>query len=1188
MPATIQSIHRPTRARGLDTSTSIQKISSTNLVTNGDFSPDSDWPTQETGWAIIGGYAVFSGTDYKYIGQSVSITAGKMYKLTFTITTTSGNPFVVILGGEPAQHFTSAGTYTIDIMAGSDNTELRFYAGSTGTRWNGTVDNVELYAAEAFRNNNHGQIYSGRALEFDGVSDYLSVGTSGDKKFVDYTAETTAANRAWTVAVWFNFDAVGTTVQTLSGVDDSDDTAVSNYLRITSNEKLGFWDLGGAALREANTILNPNTWYRAVFVYNGSDTVNFYVNGVADGSGTLTAGENNNADLNVSIIGGALESSSLTKIFAGKMSDFQAWQGAWTQDDVTYDYLNPEQLVLNRGGTSLTNSNLKLWYPMNDGHRGNQSYVLDASNTGLGEEMVTNSDFETDSSGGSSSTSTQGTTINNWTLVYAGGSGSGATLETFNETSPLGGTADMKLTNASAGENAGMVSNAISFVNGVTYKVSYQYKTSGGNAYGKIADSAANTGGVNIAGSTQQTLSSTSGSTNTYYFTATETETNYVTFFAGDGITIEVDNVSVKPVNDKNNATTAFYGDERIDAEKNRIFASTSNWTNRASSNDWDTYNEDATSGATEGTYFTDNYLHLEVTSDGANVKGAYLDGQYWEDTSHGGVDMVVGRTYRLSYSIEITAYTSGTLNIGFANASHAMSSNATKAYTATKTAATDYIDFVYEGTTNHAEMLINAATSSAFTVYFDNISLKEVGTATGWTDADQQLDIPQTALQSYNQLAWFDGVADYTTIADHNDFSFGDGTNDSAFSLSSWIFVNEATHFPIMGKNTSSHREWLLYIDQNDKLAIILLDNSTSANQGRYYDAAWPHTGKWAHVAATYDGNEADADAGLKLYINGERVDDENTTSGSYTAMENKDGVVAIGASLHGSNYANGAITESCIWNKELSQAEVEELYNDGLALDATTHSTSSDLIGYWRNNGIATWQDLTANNRDGTPTSVTETMLITEGVDSSRDSQGLIMNRQRTTNSLNLFTNYIADGIGNGERVVVPGRIALGTSDFSVSFWVYKHQDWQEQWVVSQFVDSSNRWYIRANESNPPRLHIFARSGGNTVIDVADTSTSLDSYLETWMHVVCTVDRDGSAKIYLNASEITSGAVESGQHSTSLTFDVDLNIGWYDEAARDDHHFNGQIDDVLIYSDVVSADEVKRIYNAGKRSHR
>ena len=54
---------------------------------------------------------------------------------------------------------------------------------------------------------------------------------------------------------------------------------------------------------------------------------------------------------------------------------------------------NPELLALNRGGTLLTNSNLKIWYPMNDGHRGQQSYILDASNTGLCDDVIVNGDF---------------------------------------------------------------------------------------------------------------------------------------------------------------------------------------------------------------------------------------------------------------------------------------------------------------------------------------------------------------------------------------------------------------------------------------------------------------------------------------------------------------------------------------------------------------------------------------------------------------------------------------------------------------------------------------------------------------------------------------------------------------------------------------------------------------------------
>ena len=53
-------------------------------------------------------------------------------------------------------------------------------------------------ALDTSGNNNHGQIYSGRALEFDGVSDYLlhngGTGVTGLNSFAD--------GSAWTFAVW--------------------------------------------------------------------------------------------------------------------------------------------------------------------------------------------------------------------------------------------------------------------------------------------------------------------------------------------------------------------------------------------------------------------------------------------------------------------------------------------------------------------------------------------------------------------------------------------------------------------------------------------------------------------------------------------------------------------------------------------------------------------------------------------------------------------------------------------------------------------------------------------------------------------------------------------------------------------------------------------------------------------------
>ena len=166
------------------------------------------------------------------------------------------------------------------------------------------------------------------------------------------------------------------------------------------------------------------------------------------------------------------------------------------------------------------------------------------------------------------------------------------------------------------------------------------------------------------------------------------------------------------------------FGHEHIFNIKNRDFSASSDWGNTGGSNAWNTYNESASSGATEGTYFTDNYLELAVLSDASNTKTAYLDGSKFE------TGMETGKTYRVSYSIHMTAYTSGTLTVGMGVEGGTIDSDSKKEYsndTGIDEPTTNYFDFVYDGTTDHARLIIQASTSSAFTVYFDNFSIREV-----------------------------------------------------------------------------------------------------------------------------------------------------------------------------------------------------------------------------------------------------------------------------------------------------------------------------------------------------------------------------------------------------------------------------------------------------------------------------
>ncbi len=142
---------------------------------------------------------------------------------------------------------------------------------------------------------------------------------------------------------------------------------------------------------------------------------------------------------------------------------------------------------------------------------------------------------------------------------------------------------------------------------------------------------------------------------------------------------------------------------------------------------------------------------------------------------------------------------------------------------------ATATLDFVYVAA-HHEMITIYAAANTVLTADFDNFSLKEVGLASGWTDADQQLHIPQPALQSYNELAWATDTGETVEIADHDDFSFDTDDNDDPFSLSAWLYIAaEDSFYPFTkgGYSDSHHQlEYRLIINSAGAIFLYLHDN--------------------------------------------------------------------------------------------------------------------------------------------------------------------------------------------------------------------------------------------------------------------------------------------------------------------------------------------------------------------------
>jgi hypothetical protein len=197
-----------------------------------------------------------------------------------------------------------------------------------------------------------------------------------------------------------------------------------------------------------------------------------------------------------------------------------------------------------------------------------------------------------------------------------------------------------------------------------------------------------------------------------------------------------------------------------------------------------------------------------------------------------------------------------------------------------------------------------------------------------------------------------FDGVDDYVEFAAPvgSAFSFTNGTDDLPFTLSGWVKMTDATQFCLISKwGTSIYDEWAFYVNPSDKLDLTISNQSVFSTLAS--DATLTaYEGQWIHISCTYGGagpNSSNSFANALsggnavLYVNGKAVASTATNNASYTGMVSGADPVRIGR--YSQTEANGEIRDVKLYNKELSPAEVKEVYSNGQLLDSFAESTGA-----------------------------------------------------------------------------------------------------------------------------------------------------------------------------------------------------------------------------------------------------
>jgi hypothetical protein len=181
------------------------------------------------------------------------------------------------------------------------------------------------------------------------------------------------------------------------------------------------------------------------------------------------------------------------------------------------------------------------------------------------------------------------------------------------------------------------------------------------------------------------------------------------------------------------------------------------------------------------------------------------------------------------------------------------------------------------------------------------------------------------------------DATLRYINIADNNDFTFTNGTNDLPFSISMWVNFSSfsTTGNWLINKRgaTIGTDEWqIIRLTSSNSILLTLFNFNTNGNLAGFFVLNSLNT--WNNLVFTYSGNSAFS--GLKIYLNGLNQSLTNASTGTYVRMPNGTSIVRAGEPSWSPPPANakhrGLLDELAIWkNRELTSTEVTELYNAG-----------------------------------------------------------------------------------------------------------------------------------------------------------------------------------------------------------------------------------------------------------------
>ena len=389
-----------------------------------------------------------------------------------------------------------------------------------------------------------------------------------------------------------------------------------------------------------------------------------------------------------------------------------------------------------------------------------------------------------------------------------------------------------------------------------------------------------------------------------------------------------------------------------------------------------------------------------------------------------------------------------------------------------------------------------------------------------------------------------FDGVNDYVALPDNSLNFVGD------FTTSFWFYANtfagQDSFVTCENWVAPNDNGWYIYHYQGN-LAFSVY-NGTNATGWK--TSTTITTGTWYHVVVVKNRSVSP-----KFYINDTLVESvlrtgtDTTLNAGYVTTQ----YCSLGTDRYAAStaqaYFNGKMDGVNIWQREITQAEVTELYNsgtgkqltienpiiaNGLALNLDASRKSS-----YPNTG-AIWYDISGNGNNGT---------MVNGPIFGTANNGLIM----------------FDGVNDYVNLGNKSSLTPGTSDFTISFWM-NPSSFSSTYSPFFTTAITNGLWIGQISSN------FVLRSYNVVDDI---QYSVLPTLNVWTMI--TINRSsGIARIYYNDTMVASASNSRNYVSGNSYIGTDF-VG-------SSNCINSKLSTFSYYNRALSATEITQNYNATK----